>query len=147
MESGEQLIVVVDDSRDNATVLTRLLNRAGYNSLALYGGDELLSHLRESGKPTLVILDVMMPGMDGLQCLRAMRANPGWADVPVFMYSADSSSDKQREAQHLGAQDYIVKGAIRWADMLLKIKTHTSKDPRASDKNSDENPGPSPSFS
>ena len=67
------LIVVVDDSHENAVLLCRLLRRVGYDSIEMPSGPELFAYLQYAVTPDLVILDMMMPEMDGIECLSAIQ--------------------------------------------------------------------------
>jgi CheY-like chemotaxis protein len=118
------VILIVDDSRDNATALARLLRRAGYESACLDCGPELFTHLREHDKPRLIILDLMMPQIDGFECLKQLRARADWQDIPVLIYSADFDHDHLRQTMDLGAQDYVVKGTKSWDELLAVITKH-----------------------
>ena len=118
------LIVVVDDSHENASLLCRLLRRVGYESIDLPSGLELLGFLRSAARPDLVILDMMMPEMDGMECLTAMRKDPRYRDIPVVMFSADSSISRQIDAKRLGAQEYMVKGAVMVDELLSTIRRY-----------------------
>ena len=120
------LIVVVDDSPENSSLLCRLLRRVGYDSVAMPSGLELLGYLSHDIKPNLVILDLMMPVMDGMECLTAMRSNPKWQDIPVVMYSADSSAARQADARRLGAQGYMVKGSVMIDELLSTVQQFAS---------------------
>ena|SRR5947209_4758440 len=118
------MIVVVDDYEDAARVLTRLLGRIGLPSTYKTSGCDLLDFLRTNPTPELIILDVMMPLMSGLECLEAIRANPDWAAVPVVMYSADHTAAPKAEAERLGAQDYVAKGTVGWEQFLEVIRRY-----------------------
>ena len=115
------MIVVVDDFPDAADVLVRLLKRSGYDAISKSCGEELFEYLEHS-TPQLVILDVNMPGTDGIACLRALRADTRWHKLPVIMYSADFSYEKMKQAELLGAPDYLVKGSVSWNDFVETIK-------------------------
>jgi CheY-like chemotaxis protein len=118
------LILIVDDSRDNATALARLLQRAGYQSQCLDCGPELFTHLQDNPKPRLIVLDLMMPEVDGFTCLQRLRANPEWRDIPVVIYSADFDHTHLRQSMDLGAQEYVVKGTKRWDELLAIIEKY-----------------------
>jgi putative two-component system response regulator len=118
------VILIVDDSRDNATALARLLRRAGYESTYLDCGPDLFTHLRDHPKPRLIILDLMMPQVDGFACLQQLRGSPDWRDIPVLIYSADFDHNHLRQTMELGAQDYVVKGTKRWEELLAIIEKH-----------------------
>ena len=120
------MILVVDDNSEAADVLTRLLRRSGMEATATSSGAGTLDYLRSEPPtlPSLIILDVAMPEMSGIECLRAIRDEPRWDDVPVIMYSADFGLDRMKEALRLGAAEYVVKGTARWPDFLALIHKH-----------------------
>ena len=119
------MIFIVDDNRDNAGILVRLLKRDHLDAHAMTSGHDLFEHLRAEIPPNLVILDVRMPEMDGWECLSVLRANPQWQGIPVVMYSAETSVQGSVVAEQLGAQGFVSKGSTPWADFLAKIKKLT----------------------
>ena len=121
------MILVVDDSHDSASALVGLLTRKGLDARALSCGKDLLEYIRRGEPPALVVLDVMMPEIDGIECLKAIRATPGWSGIPVLMYSADFNHERLRQARELGAVDYVVKGTVRWSDLLERIRQHAGE--------------------
>jgi DNA-binding NtrC family response regulator len=107
-------IYVVDDDRHYARMLSyRLDKNENYSVKVLHNGEEVLSALDE--KPDLVLLDIMMPGIDGVEVLRQMLTRI--PDVPVIMVSAQGLIDTAVEAMKMGAYDYITKGQ----DDLVKL--------------------------
>jgi len=116
----------VDDNIDTCRVLSRLLARDGFDVSCVHRGDEALKQLREN-HPRLVLLDWMMPDMDGLQVLREMRQDHGLDQVAVIMFSALSEPTRIGDALRLGADDYIVKGTP-YTDVLSRLVrvTHLS---------------------
>jgi CheY-like chemotaxis protein len=125
------LILVVDDNADTGDLLVRLLRRVGMPAVAEGSAHGALAYLSADDLdelPSLVILDVMMPAMDGIACLRAIRAEPAWEGVPVLMYTADYSVERMNEALGLGAVGYAIKGVIRWDDFLTLIRQHANGD-------------------
>ena len=121
------MIVVVDDIPSNANVLARLLMRRGYTSKPIFCGHDLLEYLASEPTPRLVILDMTMPTMDGLECLRRLRLNPQWQNIPVIMYSAVTDSEVLQQAKKLGAQEWVVKTADGWDDLFSKIQQHAGR--------------------
>jgi PleD family two-component response regulator len=125
------VILVVDDQRDAADVLTRVLRRSGYEARAVDGGQATLQYLRDGHDPPpqLVILDVAMADMSGIECLQTMKRTPELHEIPVLMYSGDFSAARQHEALAAGAVDYVVKGTTPWPDFLALVRKHARTDP------------------
>jgi len=102
-------LLVVDDNDDNRYTLTRRLAREGYeNVTAVANGCEALEKL-QSSPCDLVLLDVMMPDMNGYEVLERMKANPALRDIPVIMISALTEMDSVVRCIELGAEDYLPK--------------------------------------
>jgi len=116
-------ILVVDDSTDNANVLTLLLRQKGYTAVAVASGAEAIRFL-EKIIPAVVILDVMMPGMDGFEVLQWIRGNQCLARLPVMMYTADPSPEVHGRALRSGAQEFLVKGRAPISELLGAVGRH-----------------------
>ena len=102
-------LLVVDDNDDNRYTLTRRLAREGYEDVtAVVNGREALEKL-QSSPCDLVLLDVMMPDMNGYEVLESMKANPALRDIPVIMISALTEMDSVVRCIELGAEDYLPK--------------------------------------
>ncbi|MFN7990163.1 MAG: response regulator [Thermoanaerobaculia bacterium] len=101
-------VLVVDDNEANRDLLSRRLVSAGYAVAVASSGPEALAALSE-GRFDAVLLDVMMPEMDGLEVLRRIRARFGVSELPVVMASALGESRDLVEALRLGANDYVTK--------------------------------------
>ena len=114
------MILIVDDHKDTGMVLERLLRYAGHDAVAVTSGADALGmlHIR---KPSLMVLDVNMPDMDGLAVLRTMKADHGWRDVRVVMYSADTRPETMHEATRLGAVAFLIKGTVGVAPLVARI--------------------------
>ena len=101
-------LLIIDDGPENLLVLGELL-RPQYRVLAATSGQDGLRVAGSQPKPDLILLDVMMPGMDGYTVLARLRDNPATRDIPVvFVTALDSPQDEERGLQ-LGAADYIPK--------------------------------------
>lgn len=101
-------ILVVDDVEDNRDILTRRLVRRGYEVEEATGGYEALSKIDE-GSFDLVLLDIMMPDLNGNEVLRHVRSKFSSSELPIIMVSAKSQSDDVVESLGLGANDYVTK--------------------------------------
>ena len=104
-------ILLVDDETVNLDVLSRLIEREGYLVSRSESGEKALN-LMMVQQFDLVILDVHMPHMDGIEVLKKIKANPKTRDTPVIMLSADSSSKLIRKCLLLGAGDFLIKPLI-----------------------------------
>jgi CheY-like chemotaxis protein len=101
-------VLVVDDNEDNANIIRDYLEARGYPITVAYNGDEAMAQF-ESVKPSLVLLDVMMPGMDGWQVCRQIKTSPSARDVRVIMVTALQDWMDKRQAIETGADDYVEK--------------------------------------
>lgn len=114
------MILIVDDQKDAGTGLERLLRYAGHEAVSVTGGAEALAMLHVR-KPSLLVLDVNMPEMDGLSVLKSIKEHEGLKDVRVAMYSADAHHETIREAKRLGAVDFLVKGTVGFDKLVARI--------------------------
>ena len=122
--SANATLLLVDDDAMNRDALARRLSRSGYEVLTADGGAAALGMIRE-GRIDAVLLDVMMPGLSGLETLRELRQSRSVADLPVIMVTAKDESNDVVEALDLGANDYITK-PIDFAVALARIRAHVS---------------------
>jgi putative two-component system response regulator len=104
----DEAILVVDDNPLNRDLLARRLVAQGYRVETANDGRAALARLERSGV-SLVLLDIMMPGIDGFEVLRRMRANDGLAHVPVIVITALDELDAAAQCIELGAEDYLAK--------------------------------------
>ncbi|GAC1337780.1 MAG: hypothetical protein NVSMB29_02660 [Candidatus Dormibacteria bacterium] len=101
-------ILVVDDDPRLLHIVAMYLGIEGYDVASASNGEEGLKRV-DDHKPELVILDIMMPGMDGVEACRRIRANPATAHIPVLMFSALSGDDDVERARLAGATHLITK--------------------------------------
>lgn len=98
----------MDDDEFTCDAIRRLLSRMGYTTACANSGEDALDLLREV-RPDVIVLDWMMPQMDGMQVLRKLRADPRTKDVPVLVYSAADDPAMQKQAAKLGASECVLK--------------------------------------
>lgn len=104
----QRTIMVVDDNPDIITIVKTILEGKGYHVLSASSGQELLSLLTDR-KPDLIILDIMMPEMDGLEVLGRLKAVAETASVPVILLTAKVQYEDVLGGYKLGADYYITK--------------------------------------
>lgn len=116
-------ILVVDDTDFNRTLIGALLTEAGFQNVAYAkdGFDALAQIAAEA--PDLLILDIMMPGMDGFEVCRRLRADHAYADLPVLVQTALSSSDDRNRAFAAGTTDLISKPLDR-TELVARVRIH-----------------------
>src|SRR3954454_943831 len=102
-------ILIVDDSQEDCDSLRRLLRRAGWEVLCTTDARAAAERLREI-EAEVVLLDVMMPEVDGFGVLAQIRSDPKTARTKVVMYSALADDQTKQRARDAGANDYLVKG-------------------------------------
>ena len=116
------VILIVDDEPTNISVLSQLLKET-YRVRACKSGEQAPAALDMVPRPDLVLLDVMMPGMDGYAVLDRIRANPKNRDIPVIFVTALNDDLDEEKGLRLGAADYITK-PIRPGIVLARVRTH-----------------------
>ena len=117
-------VLVVDDDAATCRTVARLLRAFGHPSQCLESGSAVLRYLANDTPPKLILLDVMMPGIDGLAVLRAIRGEPSLASIRVVMYTAISDVAIRQEAERLGIQGYIVKGRMDFDELYDHIRPY-----------------------
>ncbi len=120
--TATDVILVVDDNPANIKVLFDCLRRAGFKVLVARDGLSALEKLRETST-SLVLLDVMMPGLDGFATCRQMRADSRTSEVPVIFLTALNDTDSKVRGLELGAVDYITK-PFHHEEVLSRVRLH-----------------------
>ncbi len=113
-------ILVVDDTPANIKLLDAVLSPRGYEVLTAASGPEGLEVVARQ-RPDLVLLDILMPGMDGYEVCRRLRADPLTAVLPVIMITASGAEEKLK-AIEAGADDFVVK-PFDQAELLARVKS------------------------
>jgi diguanylate cyclase (GGDEF)-like protein len=123
--NAKSRILVVDDISENRTILTRRFERRGFEIVEAEGGLAAIE-LIDKQSFDLVLLDVMMPGIDGIETLRRIRSRKSASMLPVIMVTAKSESDNIVDALELGANDYVTK-PVDFAVALARVNTQISR--------------------
>ncbi|HTW87351.1 MAG TPA: response regulator [Candidatus Binataceae bacterium] len=114
MDDAEKigLIMVVDDDPDTVKILSHYLKREGFTPLEAASGPEGL-RLLASHRVDVILLDLMMPEMDGFAVMRALKKDPATADIPVIMVTARDDLSARAEGMSLGVADFLAKPVFR----------------------------------
>ena len=110
--------LIVDDSATARIMLSRLLEKAEYDSLGVASAEEALRDLQQGNGYDVIFLDHLLPGMDGFEALRRIKGDPSVADIPVFMYTSQNAERYLEEARSMGAAGVISKQTSR--DALIQ---------------------------
>src|SRR5258705_5618030 len=117
-------LLLVDDEETNRDALSRRLARKGFTVLTAKSGRDALEMI-DAHRVDAVLLDVMMPGMSGIETLRRLRESRSASDLPIIMVTAKDGSEDVVEALDLGANDYVTK-PIDFAIALARIRTQVT---------------------
>jgi CheY-like chemotaxis protein len=121
-QPGKQVILTVDDSPENIALISGLL-KEDYRVKVATNGKDALHIAFSSDPPDLILLDIMMPGMDGYEVCRQLKSDPQTSEIPVIFLTAKSDVADEEKGFLLGAADYITK-PISPPILLARIRTH-----------------------
>ena len=121
-QKEKQTILIVDDISDNIDVLSSVL-RSRYKVKAALNGERALKISTGDSQPDMILLDIMMPEMDGYEVCRRLKVNPATAKIPVIFVTAKNQEADEKRGLELGAVDYITK-PISPSLVLARVHTH-----------------------
>ncbi|MGI0486729.1 response regulator [Pantanalinema rosaneae CENA516] len=122
MMKDSPLILVVDDTLSNLELISEALSDAGYEVAIALDGERALKQIPYS-LPDLILLDLMMPGIDGFETCKRLKENPQSRDIPVIFMTASSDTENKVKGFSLGAVDYITK-PFQEAEVLARVQLH-----------------------
>jgi CheY-like chemotaxis protein len=122
MEASNNTVLLVDDNPANLKLLYTTLEEEGYELLVLTSGEAALESVKHR-LPDIILLDVMMPGIDGFETCRRLKAAAPTRDIPVIFMTVLSDTVDEVKGLELGAVDYITK-PIQVERVLARVKTH-----------------------
>jgi twitching motility two-component system response regulator PilH len=128
-KGAQKMILVVDDSPTERFFLTDLLKRSGYDVLTAENGDDALAKIRLE-RPSLVVMDVVMPGSSGFQVTRALNRDPATQSIPVILCTSKSTETDRIWGLRQGARDYVTKpvdGEILLAKIAELVRSKDAK--------------------
>lgn len=115
-------ILIVDDTASNAVFLSAALRKAGYKTTVAHEGLAAIK-LAQELHPDLILLDWMMPGLDGLETCRRLKQSPDTASIPIVFVTALDDVDRVVQALKVGGADYVVK-PVRVAELVARVSVH-----------------------
>jgi CheY-like chemotaxis protein len=120
-------VLVVDDSPDACEILVKALKQAGHQTVTASSGGAALAKLKAAAElPDVMILDIMMPGLDGESVLRRVRNDPRTADLKIIAFSAIDDPAYISRVLDEGANDYWVKGKVEYRDIGQRLTQYLS---------------------
>jgi diguanylate cyclase (GGDEF)-like protein/PAS domain S-box-containing protein len=120
MDKSMTTILIVDDEIRNRKLLRVLLEADGYLTVDLASGEEALAYIAQT-PPQLVLLDVMMPGLDGYAVARTLKSDPSTVNIPIIMVSAQNDQGARLAGLDAGAEDFLTKPVDR-AELWLRVR-------------------------
>lgn len=137
MEAAGTTVLVVDDEPDVRTLCRVNLEYEGYRVLESESGEDALGMLKES-RPDIILLDLMMPRMDGWEVLRRLKEDDKMASIPVVLLTARADDESQLKGWSAGIVDYITKPFNPLSLVRYVQKALTERDPESETKRRDE---------
>jgi DNA-binding response OmpR family regulator len=122
MAKHKTLILAVDDKPQNLQFLGKLLSDNGYEVGMARSGQQALNFVTKN-EPDLILLDIMMPGMDGYEVCRRLKSDFGTQHIPIIFITAKTDTDDVVKGFEVGGVDYVAK-PFNSAELLARIRTH-----------------------
>lgn len=119
-------ILQIEDDRDQVILYQMALEAAGYTFISAENGPKGLE-VAEKEQPDMILIDLMMPEMGGLEVLERLKKNPATQNIPAIIVTNLDKQDMAVQAMGLGAADFIVKSKIPLRDTMSRIKSHLKK--------------------
>ncbi len=116
-------VLIVDDDDDVIEVFVDVLGAEGYEPTIARNGREALDLLRGGLRPTAILLDLMMPEMDGFQFTREVRANPDWREIPIVIMTVKDINAEDRALLDGQVSSILQKGACNREELLAEISS------------------------
>lgn len=127
LSGAQPFLLLVEDEQDTADLVTLIMKEQGYQVSHAADGSAALEKIALMPPPSLVVLDIQLPHVDGITVLETIRATPDWQDVPVVMLTAVADADRIRKVRALAVQDYVLKPFKR--ETLLRYVEQARRTP------------------
>lgn len=123
MNNDKPLVLIVDDEIINLKVLEMMLSVDGYEVLKAFNGKHALNILEQNPNIDLIVLDIVLPDIDGFEVCSSIKKNEAYKDIPVILLTSLTDDESQRKAFEVGATDFISK-PLNKEIVNARIKTH-----------------------
>lgn len=123
-DANKKTIMIVEDDSFVADIYETKVTNEGYQSILANNGAEALKKLEGGAAPDLILLDILMPYMDGLAFLREIKKNEKWKSVPVVLLTNLSQKEEVEEGFRLGARDYLIKSHFTPSEVMEKVRKY-----------------------
>ena len=121
MTDPKKTILIIEDEKTLSFILAQQLAEEGFEVLEAIDGEEGIKKIKEE-KPDLILLDLILPGIDGFEVLSKMREDPALAQIPVIILSNLGQKDDVEKGLKMGAVDYLIKAHFTPGEIIEKIK-------------------------
>ncbi len=122
-ENGKKLVLAVEDDAFLASIHKNKMAKEGFEIFVAGNGREALEFLK-TRKPDIILLDLIMPVMDGFETLKEIKANPETKDLKVVVLSNLSQEEDKQRVMDMGALDYVVKANVSFREIVEKVKAY-----------------------
>ncbi len=122
LDFQQYTLLIVDDIATNLKVISEYLKNYNFNIMTARSGETALERIRH-GQPDIILLDVMMPGIDGFETCRRLKANESTQDIPVIFMTALADTENKLKGFEVGAVDYVTK-PLQQEEVLARVTTH-----------------------
>ena len=116
-------ILIVEDDVFIRDIYEVRFNQEGFEVISAENGLVAMEKLEQGVVPNIILLDILMPHMDGMQVLRKIKASDSWRDIPVIMLTNISEKEKINEGMDLGVSDYLIKSHFTPSEVVQKVNT------------------------
>ena len=127
-QNNKKRIMVVEDDVFVMDIYQMKLSQSGFDVISASNGLEAIKKLeKEEDMPDLILLDIIMPYMDGLEVLKKVSENEKWKNIPVILLTNLSQKEEIEEGMKLGARDYLIKSHFTPSEVLEKVNNQLKK--------------------
>lgn len=114
-------ILIVEDDIFIRDIYKVRFEQEGFDVMLAENGLAALQKMNQGAEPEIILLDIIMPGMDGVEVLKKLKADEKWKEIPIIMLTNISERDKVNEAMELGVKDYLIKSHFTPSEVVQKV--------------------------